>query len=97
MRRAFISIAEGIGVDEKTVRNVFRDYVNEMEVAFRFETPQWMGIAEINLLRPRCVISHSRNNTIVDLLRDRNKKTAVNGHLSLPAGRSARGSVCRDG
>src|SRR5208283_1409638 len=75
--RPFVHIAEEIGIDEKTVKNIFRDYVNEIEKTVRFETPQWMGIDEIHIIRPRCVISNIHNNTIVEILPNRDKKTVV--------------------
>ena len=78
LRRTYASIADEVGVDEKTVRNIFRDYINELEAEFRFETPKWMGIDEIHLIKPRCVISNIRNNTIVNLLENRDKKTVIN-------------------
>jgi transposase len=78
LRRTFASIAEDIGLDEKTVRNIFRDYVNELEKTVRFETPTWMGIDEIHIIKPRCVISNIRSNTIVNLLPNRDKKTVIN-------------------
>ncbi len=37
-----------------------------------------MGIDEIHLIKPRCVISNIRNNTIVNMLPNRDKKTVVN-------------------
>ncbi|MBW4048486.1 MAG: ISL3 family transposase [Proteobacteria bacterium] len=77
LRRTFTSIAEDIGLDEKTVRNIFRDHVNELEKTVRFETPTWMGIDEIHLIRPRCVISNIRSNTIINLLPNRDKKTVI--------------------
>jgi len=43
LRRTYASVAEEVGIDEKTVRNIFRDYINELEATFRFETPKWMG------------------------------------------------------
>lgn len=78
LKRTFASIAEEVGIDEKTVRNIFRDYINDLEAQFRFETPKWMGIDEIHLIRPRCVISNIRNNTIVNMLPNRDKKTVTN-------------------
>ncbi len=42
MTNTFTGIAEEIGVTEGTIRNVFSDYVNELERTVRFETPQWM-------------------------------------------------------
>lgn len=78
LKRTFASIADDTGLDEKTIRNIFRDYINELEAEFRFETPKWMGIDEIHLIRPRCVISNIRNNTIVNMLPNRDKKTVTN-------------------
>lgn len=78
LKRTFASIADDTGLDEKTIRNIFRDYLNELEAQFRFETPKWMGIDEIHLIKPRCVISNIGNNTIIDMLPNRDKKTVVN-------------------
>lgn len=77
IKRTFASIAEEVGVDEKTVRLIFSDYVNDLEKAIRFETPKWMGIDEIHLIKPRGVITNIANNTIVELLPNRNKETVV--------------------
>ena len=78
MTNTFTGIAEEIGVTEGTIRNVFSDYVNELERTVRFETPKWMGIDEIHIIqKPRAVISNLHNNTAVNLLPNRNKKTIV--------------------
>lgn len=77
MKRTFASVAEETGLDEKTIRNVFRDHVNVLEAQFRFESPKWMGIDEIFLIKPRCVIANVQNNTIIDLLPNRNKETVI--------------------
>ena len=62
VRRTFASIADDTGLDEKTIRNIFRDYINELEAEFRFETPKWMGIDEIHIInKPRCVVSNIQN------------------------------------
>ncbi len=75
IKRTFASLAEEVGCTEFTVRAVFRDYINELERTVRFETPKWMGIDEIHLIKPRGVIANIHNNTVVEVLRDRNKKT----------------------
>jgi transposase len=76
VKRPFAHLAEEVGVTENTVKNVFNDYINELERMVRFETPLWMGIDEIHIIKkPRCVVSNIENNTIVNVLRDRNKKT----------------------
>lgn len=84
MRRTFASIAEETGVVEGTVRSVFRDFVNELEERVRFETPKWMGIDEIHLIKPRCVVSNIANNTIVEMLANRNKDTVAKYLTRLP-------------
>ncbi len=77
VKRTFASIAEDVGCTEFTVRAVFNDYINELEKTVRFETPKWMGIDEIHMIKPRGVITNIQNNTIVDLLPNRNKETVV--------------------
>ena len=77
LKRTFASLAEDTGVVEGTIRNIFRDYVKELQKTIRFEAPGWMGINEIHLIKPRCVISNIQNNTIVDLLHNRNKDTVA--------------------
>ena len=77
VKRTFASIAEEVGCVEGTIRLIFKDYVADLEKTVRFETPKWMGIDEIYLIRPRGVISNISNNTIVELLHNRNKDTLV--------------------
>ncbi|MBU2749902.1 ISL3 family transposase, partial [Acidithiobacillus thiooxidans] len=85
LKRTFASIADDTGLDEKTIRNIFRDYINELEAEFRFETPQWMGIDEIHIInKPRCVVSNIQNNTIVDMLHNRNKDTVTKYLFKMP-------------
>lgn len=77
IKRTFTSIAEEVGITEGTVRIIFNDYVSELERTIKFETPTWMGIDEIHLIKPRGVITNIRNNTAVEILKDRNKKTVA--------------------
>ena len=77
IKRTFASIAEEVGCTEFTVRSVFADYVQELEKTIRFETPKWMGIDEIHLIKPRGVITNIHNNTVVELLSNRNKETII--------------------
>jgi len=84
LSRTFVSLAEEIGLDEKTIRNIFRDYINRLEKNFRVRTPQWLGIDEIHIIKPRCVVANIEENTIIDILRDRNKSTIVNYLQRLP-------------
>jgi len=83
LKRTFASLAEETGVVEGTIRNIFRDYVNELEATVRFETPKWMGIDEIHLIKPRGVITNIQNNTVVELLANRNQDTIAKYLTSL--------------
>lgn len=77
VKRTFSGIADEVGVAEGTIRLIFKDYVSDLESTVRFETPKWMGIDEIHLIKPRGVITNIENNTIVELLPNRNKDTVV--------------------
>jgi len=84
-KRTFTSVAEEIGLDERTIRNVFRDHVRELENTIQFDTPRWLGIDELHLLRrPRCVIGNIHERTIVDMLSNRNKTTVIKRLLAFP-------------
>jgi len=41
--RVLAAIAEEAGLDEKTVRSVFHEYVARLEADTRFETPRWLS------------------------------------------------------
>lgn len=90
LKRTFVSLSDEIGLNEKTIRNIFRDYVNWLEKSVRFQTPQWLGIDEIYIIKPRCVITNIQDNTIIDILPDRNKPTVIAYLQSLPDRRRIR-------
>ena len=58
LKRSFTSIADEVGVDEGTIRSIFRDYVNDLEAQFEVETPRWLGIDEIHIVKARCVVAN---------------------------------------
>jgi transposase len=84
IKRTFVSISEDVGMNEKTIRNIFRDYVNRLEETIRFETPKWLGIDEIHIIKPRCVITNIEERTLIDLLPNRNKETFMSYLSRLP-------------
>ena len=85
LSRTFASLADETGLDEKTIRNIFREYVNRLEKQVRFETPRCLGIDEIHIIRkPRCVISNIEQRTLVDLLSNRSKTTVTKYLSKLP-------------
>lgn len=84
LKRTFVSIAEDVGIDEKTVRNIFHDYIIRLEKNVKFETPQWLGIDEIHLMKPRGVFTNIKERTILDILPNRNKETVIKYLSMLP-------------
>jgi transposase len=78
LRRTFVAIADEVGVDEKTVRNVFQRYAAKLDKETKFLTPIWMGIDEVYLVRKhRCIITNLKERTVIALLADRNKRTVM--------------------
>lgn len=74
LKRTFVEIAGEVGLNEKTVRTVFRAAVDQWEVQYQRVTPKWLGIDEIHLIgKPRAVLTNVEERTVVDLLEDRNK------------------------
>jgi transposase len=96
LKRVFTSIAEETGVDEKTVRNIFRDYVTDLQSEVKLAIPRWLGIDEIHIIKkPRCVLANVEERTIVDILPNRNKST-VTAYLNAFEGRDAIKYVAMD-
>lgn len=44
LEKTFTSVAYDIGVDKKTVRNIFNDYVVDLEAETEFRTPRLDGL-----------------------------------------------------
>jgi transposase len=81
VRKTFTAVADEVGVDEKTVRNLFRAYVERLDSTSVFDTPEWMGVDEVRLLnKPRAVFTNIKERTIIAVLEERTKK-AVLAHL----------------
>jgi transposase len=79
LERTFSEVAADIGVDEKTVRNIFREHIAKLDAAYEPHTPEWLGIDELFLIhRPRCVLTNVSVSTLIDVLPDRNKPTVLN-------------------
>lgn len=80
--RTFTNVADEVGVNEKTVRNIFNAHIDLLDRTVKFYTPTTMGIDEVHLLRkPRCVITNVEDRTIIGVLEERTKK-AVRAHLA---------------
>ncbi|MBX9865566.1 MAG: ISL3 family transposase [Burkholderiales bacterium] len=80
----FTEIALEVGIDEKTVRNVFSNNVDQKLKQLKIETPEVLGIDEVHLIgKPRGVITNIEQGTIVDMLKTRNKSVLMTYFSSL--------------
>ena len=61
----FTEIAKRVGIDEKTVRAMFGEYVAELEKQYQRDTPVILGLDEIYLSRPRGVITNIGDRCLV--------------------------------
>ncbi len=84
IRRPFAHVAQEVGVSERTVREIFHAHVSDLEAHRQVETPHWLGLDEIHLIRPRGVVTKIHECTLVDLLVDRNKETVTAYLMRLP-------------
>ena len=81
----FVSLADEIGVTEPTVKNVFNDIVRKFERRFNPKTPVWLGINEINILgSSKSVITNVKENTVIDILKDRKQATIIEYLRKIP-------------
>lgn len=76
LRDTFTRLAEHIGCDEKTVRNVALDYIYELISRFEPYLPNWLGIGETKLAgEMRCIIIDVERNVPIDILPNRDEQT----------------------
>lgn len=87
--RTFTDVADDVGVNEKTVRNIFREYVALLEEDREISAPAWLGIDELFLIRkPRCILTDVRRRSVVDLLAKRDKLSVSKWLTDLPGKQS---------
>ncbi len=92
----FTGIAKEIGLDEKTIRLIFKDYIDEKLEMYRPEAPRWLGLYEAHLLHDdRCVLANIEASTILDILENR-KQATVSNYLSRLTGKERIEYVCMD-
>ena len=74
MKRTFVSVADDTGIHERTVRRLFALEVARLDSEVKFETPRWLGIDEVHLVRKaRCILTNVEQRTVIDMLTSRTK------------------------
>ncbi len=64
----FVKIASAVGLHEKTIRNIFRDYISRLDLDSRFYTPEWLGIEVHHSRKPILILTDVKKRKVIDLL-----------------------------
>lgn len=76
LRDTFLRIAEHVGCDDKTIRNLAGDYIQQLDAAYKPALPEWLGIDETQIDgKMRCIITDVGGRVPIDMLADRDKGT----------------------
>ncbi len=84
-RKTFADISREVGVDAKTIRHIFDDYVSRLKRTVIFQTPEIMGIDELKIIgQYRAMITNVGKLSLFDMLPTRNKADVVAYLKALP-------------
>lgn len=85
LKRTFAELARELGVDDKTVRHIFDDYVARLEATLPRVTPEIMGIDELKIIgQYRAMITNVSEQTLFDMLPTRNKEDLITYFRAFP-------------
>jgi transposase len=72
----FRMIADEVGVDEKTVRNIFTQFIKQRSRSWHFIAPRCLGIDEVYIAGvARCVLTDVENHQLINILPKRDTLT----------------------
>lgn len=78
LRDTFLRIAEHVGCDDKTIRNIAGQYIARLNANYEPYLPEWLGIDETQIDgKMRCIITDVGCNQPIDMLPDRDKGSVV--------------------
>jgi transposase len=85
LRRTFAMLARDVGVDNKTIRLIFDDYVAHLKATVHYETPRILGIDEIKIIGEyRCVLTNIERLSMFDMQPTRKKADLLRYFAALP-------------
>lgn len=85
LRKTFAELSREVGVDEKTVRHIFDDYVARLKGTVVFETPEILGIDELKIIgQYRAMITNIEKQALFDMLPTRNKADLIAYFKAIP-------------
>ncbi len=78
LKHTFAEVSRDVGVDEKTIRHIFDDYVERTAASIKFESPEVLGIDELKIIgQYRCILTNVKELSLYDLLPSRKKATLL--------------------
>ncbi|WP_197513424.1 ISL3 family transposase [Acidihalobacter aeolianus] len=85
LRKTFAELSREVGIDDKTVRHIFDDYVARLKQDVVFETPEVLGIDELKIIgQYRAMITNVEKRALFDMLPTRNKADLIIYFKALP-------------
>jgi transposase len=86
LRKTFAELSREVGVDDKTIRHIFDDYVARLKETVVFETPEVLGIDELKIIgQYRCMITNVEKLALFDMLPTRNKADLIAYFKTMPS------------
>ena len=85
LKETFAALSREVGIDDKTIRHVFDDYVAAKKQEVHFSTPEVLGIDELKIVgENRCMLTNIEKLSVFDLLSSRKKSELMTYMGSLP-------------
>ena len=85
LRKTFAEVSREVGVDDKTIRHIFDDYVARLKETVVFETPEVLGIDELKIIgQYRAMITNVEKLALFDMLPTRNKADLIAYFKTMP-------------
>jgi transposase len=85
LEKKFTEIAEEVGVNEKTVRNIFHEHVETLDRERQLAAPEWLGLDELYILSDFYgVLTAPGEKRLLDMLEKRDKATIIKWMMALP-------------
>jgi transposase len=86
LRKTFAELSREVGVDDKTIRHIFDDYVSSLKENVVFETPEILGIDELKIIgQYRCMLTNVEKLALFDMLPTRNKADLIAYFKTMPS------------
>ncbi len=85
LTETFMALAREVGVDNKTIRNIFDDYVEKKREEHLFKTPEVLGIDELKIIGDyRAMLTNINHLALFDMLPSRKQVNLLNYFEVLP-------------